>query len=85
MSSFVNIGSGSLVNASRVLSLVEPESAPVKRLIADAKQSGTLIDASQGHKTRSVLLLDSGHAVLSFLAPTVLEKRLNAEREGGTV
>ena len=79
MSNFINIGSGNLVNINRVLSLVEPESAPVKRLIGDAKKNGKLINASQGHKTRSVLSLDSGHIVLSFLTPAVLEKRLNAE------
>jgi len=79
LNSFINIGSGNLLNLSRVLTLVQPESAPVRRLIADAKKAGTLIDASQGHKTRSVLTLDSGHVVLSFLTPAVLEKRLNAE------
>jgi len=79
LSNFINIGSGNLLNQSRILALVQPESAPVKRLITDAKKAGTLIDASQGHKTRSVFSLDSGHVVLSFLAPAVLEKRLNAE------
>jgi regulator of extracellular matrix RemA (YlzA/DUF370 family) len=82
LSDFVNIGSGNLLNRSRILALVEPDSAPVKRLIADAKQAGNLIDATQGHKTRSVLVLDSGHAVLAFLTPAVLEKRLSGRRAG---
>lgn len=75
----MNIGSGNLLSLHRLVALVEPDSAPVKRLIADAKDAGKLIDASQGHKTRSVLLTDSDHVVLSFLAPGVLEKRLNAQ------
>jgi regulator of extracellular matrix RemA (YlzA/DUF370 family) len=81
LNEFINIGSGNLLNSGRVLVLVQPESLPVKRMISDAKQSGKLIDASQGHKTRSVLVLDSGHAVLSFLTPNVLEKRLNSKGE----
>jgi regulator of extracellular matrix RemA (YlzA/DUF370 family) len=81
LSNFINIGSGNLINEARVLALVVPESAPVKRLISDAKSAGMLIDASQGHKTRSVLPLDSGHVVLSFLTPVALEKRLNARED----
>ena len=62
---FVNIGFGNLVNAERVISVVSPESAPVKRMIQEAKSSGSLIDATHGRKTLSVIITDSDHVILS--------------------
>ncbi len=63
----VNIGFGSMVSAQRVVAIVSPESAPVKRLGQEARERGMLIDASFGRKTRSVLVMDSGHVVWSSL------------------
>ena len=76
-SRFINIGFGSLVNASRVVALVSPESAPIKRLIQDAREKGNIIDATYGRKTRSVLVMDSGHVVLSLITPETIGIRLS--------
>ncbi|MDR2753066.1 MAG: DUF370 domain-containing protein, partial [Oscillospiraceae bacterium] len=65
----LNIGFGNLLNAGRVLAALHPDSQPVKRMVQEAKAASTLIDASCGRKTRTVLLLDSGHTVLSYLQP----------------
>lgn len=61
----VNIGFGNMVNAQRVVAMVSPDSAPIKRIVQDAKEKGTLIDATFGRKTKTVLVMDSGHVVLS--------------------
>lgn len=71
----VNIGFGNLVNSDRVISVVSPESAPVKRLISQCKERGTLIDATQGRKTKSVIMMDSDHLVLSYLSTDVIMNR----------
>ena len=63
----VGIGFGNMVNAERIIAVVSPESNPVKRLIATGKENGMLIDATQGRKTKSVILMDSDHIVLSYL------------------
>lgn len=63
----VNIGFGNLINADRVISIVSPESAPVKRIVQEAKASGVLIDATHGRKTMSVIITDSDNVVLSYL------------------
>ena len=76
-SRFINIGFGSLVNSSRVVALVSPESAPIKRLIQDAREKGNIIDATYGRKTRSVLVMDSGHVVLSLITPETIGIRLS--------
>ena len=60
---FVGIGFKSLINASRIIAVVNPDSAPVKRIISDAREKGTLVDATYGRKTRSVIIMDSGHVV----------------------
>ncbi len=65
----LNIGFGSMVAASRVLSVLEPESAPIKRVVQEAKERGMLIDASYGRKTRAVILMDTDHVILSALTP----------------
>ena len=65
----VNIGFGNLINANRVIAMVSPESAPIKRIITEAREKGTLIDASFGRKTKTVLVMDSGHVILSGIQP----------------
>ena len=80
---FINIGFGSVVNASRVVALVSPESAPIKRLIQDAREKGDLVDATYGRKTRSVLIMDSGHVVLSLITPETVNNRLVSSNVSG--
>jgi regulator of extracellular matrix RemA (YlzA/DUF370 family) len=77
----INIGYGNLVNSAKVVSVVSPDAAPIKRLMQDARDSGKLIDASSGKKTRSVLVADSGHVVLSALSCEALQARLNESEE----
>jgi regulator of extracellular matrix RemA (YlzA/DUF370 family) len=77
---FVKVGFGNLVSATRVIAVVGPDSSPVKRLVADARDRGALIDATSGRKTRAVLVMDSDHIVLSALPVEDLEKDL---AEGG--
>lgn len=81
----VNIGFGSMVAAGRVLSILAPDSAPIKRIIQEAKDRGMLIDASYGRKTKSVLLMDTDHVILSAVSPETLTARWQgkeAEEEG---
>lgn len=72
----VNIGFGNMVSAERLLSIVSPESAPVKRLVQEAKERSMLIDASFGRKTRAVLVMDTDHVILSAITPEAIAKRL---------
>ncbi len=78
----VNIGSGNMINAERVIAVVSPDSAPVKRLISDGKERGTVIDATHGRKTKSVILSDSDHIILSYLSTDKLAERFGAHPEG---
>ena len=78
---FVNIGFGNLVNSDRVISVVSPDSAPVKRIITDAKDRNMLIDATHGRRTRAVVITDSDHVVLTFLQPETIANRFNDETE----
>lgn len=71
----VNIGFGNMVSAGRVVTIVSPESAPVKRLGQESRERGMLIDASFGRKTRSVLVMDSGHVIWSSLPPEEVSQR----------
>ena len=71
----LNIGFGSMVAAGRVLAMVEPDSAPIKRVIQEARDRGMLIDASYGRKTKTVILMDTDHVILSALTPDVLAER----------
>ena len=77
----VNIGFGNLINAQRVIAMVAPDSAPIKRIIQEAKEKGTLIDATFGRKTKTVLVMDSGHIVLSGIVPESVGARMTAEGE----
>ena len=71
----MNIGFGSMIAAERLLAIVTPESAPIKRLVQEARDRGMLIDASYGHKTKTVLLMDTDHVILSAVAPDTLSDR----------
>ena len=73
----IGIGFGNLVAAERIISIVSPESAPIKRMIQEVRERGGLIDASFGRSTRAVLIMDSGNVILSALTPEVLGARLD--------
>ena len=72
----LNIGFGNMVSANRVMAIISPESAPIKRMVQDARDKGLLIDATYGRKTRAVLVMDSGQIVLSAIQPETVAHRL---------
>ena len=73
----INIGFGNMVAAGRLVAIVSPESAPIKRIIQDAKEQGTLIDATYGRRTRAVLVTDSQHIILSAVQPETIAHRFD--------
>ncbi|MCR5523101.1 MAG: DUF370 domain-containing protein [Clostridia bacterium] len=73
----INIGFGNLINADRVVAIVSPESAPVKRMIQEGKERGNLIDATHGRRTRAVIITDSDHIILTYLQGETVNGRLN--------
>ena len=77
----INIGFGSLIAAKRVLAIVDPDSAPIKRVVQEARDRGMLIDASYGRKTQAVVLMDTDHVILSALTPETLEQRWAEKQE----
>ena len=77
----VNIGFGNMISASRLVAVVSPDSAPIKRMVQEARERGNLIDASYGRRTRAVLITDSDHIVLSALQPETVAGRLNGREE----
>ena len=77
----INIGFGSLVSAQRVLAVVSPESAPIKRVVQEAKERAMLIDASYGRKTKTVIIMDTDHVILSALEPDTIEERFADKQE----
>lgn len=77
----INIGFGSMIAAARVLAMVEPDSAPIKRVMQEAKERGMLIDASYGRKTKTVILMDTDHVILSAMTPDVLAERWEEKKE----
>ena len=77
----VNIGFGSLVSAEKIVSIVSPESAPIKRIIQEAKDKGTAIDATYGRKTRAVIFMDSGHVVLSAIQTETIASSFEIKEE----
>ncbi len=72
----INIGYGNMVSAGRVVAIVSPESAPIKRMIQDARDGGSLIDATYGRRTRAVIVADSGHIILSAIQPETVSNRI---------
>ena len=75
----INIGFGNMVSANRLVAIVSPESAPIKRIIQEAKDSGSLIDATYGRRTRAVIVTSSDHIILSALQPETISNRLAQE------
>lgn len=79
----INIGFGNMVSANRVIAMVSPDSAPIKRIIQEAKEKGYLIDATYGRKTRTVIIMDSDHVILSAIQPETVSNRIvNYENDG---
>ena len=77
----IGIGFGNLVSAERIISVVSPESAPIKRMVQDVREKGALIDASFGRSTKSVIIMDSGNVILSALTPETLAARIDDKSE----
>ena len=75
----INIGFGNMVSSSRLVAVVSPESAPIKRIVQDAKEKGMLVDATHGRRTRAVIVTDSGHIVLTYLTADKVSNRMNDE------
>ena len=78
----INIGYGNMISADRIVTIVSPDSAPIKRLVQEAREDGRAIDATYGRKTRAVVIMDSGHIILSSLITETLAARINGT--GGT-
>ena len=72
----INIGFGNMVAANRLVAIVSPESAPIKRIIQDAREGGSLLDATYGRRTRAVIVTDSGHIILSAVQPETVANRV---------
>lgn len=77
MSKLINIGFGNIVMADRVVAIVSPESAPIKRLIQESRDKGILVDATYGRKTRAVIITDSNHIILTAIQPETIGSRFN--------
>lgn len=77
----INIGFGNMVSAGRVIAIVSPESAPIKRIIQDVRDKGLLIDATYGRRTRAVVITDSGHVILSAIQPETIAGRMSGKSE----
>ena len=75
----INIGFGNLIAVKRIIAIVSPESAPIKRIIQEAKDEKTIIDATCGRRTRAVIMMDSGHIILSSIQPETIETRIEKE------
>ncbi len=78
---FINIGFGNVVSAHRLISIVAPESAPIKRIVQEAREAGRLIDATYGRRTRSVLIADSDHVILSAVQPETIVGRIAGKED----
>lgn len=79
----LNIGFGNMVSAERLIAVISPDSAPVKRMIQEARDGGHLVDATAGRRTRAVVLMDSGHILLSAVQPETIAGRLQNDTEEG--
>ena len=73
----INIGYGNMISSQRIVTIVSPDSAPIKRLVQEAKDDGRAVDATYGRKTRAVIVMDSGHVILSSLITDTLAARIN--------
>ena len=81
MSQFIHVGFGNIVNMEKAIAVVSPDSAPIKRLVQTAKENGTAVDATQGRKTKAVLVMENGQLVLSALLPETISNRTQTGRE----
>ena len=81
---FVNVGFGNLIAATRVIALASPESAPIKRLVSEAKEAGRAIDVTCGWRTRTVIVTDSDHVILSAIQTETIANRLGSPEDGST-
>lgn len=79
----INVGFGNMVNSDRVIAVVSPESAPIKRIIQTAKDDGKLVDVTQGRKTMSVIFTDSEHVILSYMKPDKLADKFDSADDSG--
>ena len=79
---FINVGYGNMASVGRLISIVSPDAAPVRRMIQDARDNGKVIDATCGHKTRAVLVMDSEHVILSPLLPETVAARIDERKDG---
>ncbi len=79
----INIGFGNIVAANRIIAIISPESAPVKRIIQEARDKGLLIDATYGRRTRAVIVTDSAHVILSSVQPETVANRLSSSEANG--
>lgn len=84
MSKFINIGFGNMVSAGRIVAIASPDSAPVKRLVQDAREDGRVIDVSCGRRTRSVIVTDSDHVILSAIQTETITNRLSSDEDYGS-
>ena len=80
----INIGFGNMVSANRLVAIVSPESAPIKRIIQDVRDRGQLIDATYGRRTRAVIVMDSGHIILSAIQPETVAGRMTGKPDAET-
>lgn len=78
----ISIGHGNILAANRIVAIISPDSAPVKRIVQEARERGTLIDATYGRRTRAVVITDSGHVVLSAIQPETLAHRYDSREAG---
>jgi len=78
---FKNVGFGNIVSANKIVAIVSPESAPIKRIIQESRERGVLIDATYGRRTRAVIITDSDHVILSALQPETVAHRLNERNQ----
>ncbi len=77
----INIGFGNIISANRLVAIVSPESAPIKRIIQDARDRGMLVDATYGRRTRAVIIMDSDHIILSAVQPSTVAHRLDEDAQ----
>lgn len=81
MNGLVNIGFGNIINSKKIVAIISPDAAPVKRMVQNAKDNGTAVDATCGRKTRAVIVTDNNHLVLSALLPETIANRVNSKEE----
>jgi len=79
MTQLINIGFGNIVNSDKIVAIIAPDSAPAKRLVQNSKETGKVVDATQGRRTRAVIITDSAHVILSALLPETISGRYKGE------